>query len=79
MHTHISTPSAPYGHAHTDSRLSRDTSLTPVLPSQGLQPRARYFIETDLAQQLRASAALAEDLGLVPSTHVAAHSCLNCK
>jgi hypothetical protein len=30
----------------------------------------------EMAQQLRALAALAEDLGSIPSTHTAAHNCL---
>jgi hypothetical protein len=29
-----------------------------------------------MAQQLRALAALPEDLGLIPSTHIVAHNCL---
>ena len=29
----------------------------------------------EMAQKLRALAALAEDLGVIPSTHMAAHNC----
>ena len=62
------------------NRRSRKTNgyrkLDSVLAAN-LQPqRIRIVGPGEMTQWLRAVAALLEDLGLIPSTHIAAHNCL---
>ena len=54
--------------------LEEEAMLLTSEPS--LQPPINVILKNKMALQIRALAALPEDLGLIPSTYIATHTCL---
>lgn len=65
-----------YTHIHTHNSSVSDLGFNPRDHQKTLKAESKYFLAWERSQQLRALAALAQDLHPIPSAYMAAHNAL---